>query len=164
MTSIADTSVELPELADMWVRVRRWLEPLAAVAAAGVVVWWRPQIAANFASEAWSLSSFYSAVFDWASVQGALLFGVYAFFLSRSEPFLQAIAESAPFQQLRRYVVRTLYLTLGLTVLSLPILVAPPSITSAAGYLVFSVFAVALTYTFFCFLKVVRVFGKIERR
>lgn len=164
MTSIADTSAGLPALGDAWRLVRRWLEPLAAVAALGAVMWWRPQIAESFARGDWSLDSFYSAVFDWASVQSALLFGVYAFFLSRSEPFLQAIAESAAFLRLRRYVIRTLYLTLGLTVLALPVLVAPPSISSGWGYLVFTGFSVSLTYTFFCFLKVVRVFGKIERR
>jgi hypothetical protein len=148
----------------MWPRIRAWIEPAAAVLAATAVAWWRPEISANFESGGWSLSSFYGAVFDWASVQSALLFGVYAFFLSRSEPFIQAIAGSVAFQQLRRYVIRTLYLTLGLTVAALPVLIAPPAIKGDIGYLVFAAFMVGLTYTFFCFLKVVRVFGKIERR
>lgn len=166
MTSIANTSAELPELRDIWFFLRRHLEVFGAVGTLALVVWKQPAIAANFSGSdpAWNIGAYYSAIFGWASIQGAFLFGVYAFFLSRSEPFIQAIADSAPFLQLRRYVIRTLYLTLVLTVAALPMLVAPLPLTgNGVGYLFFSLFSVATAYTFFCFLKVIRVFGKIER-
>lgn len=166
MTSIATTSLGPPVVLDAYRVVRRNLEKIAACITLVAALWWRPEATRNFASDRWDLGAFYSAVFDWSSIQGAFLFGVYAFFLSRSEPFIRAIEGSPVFQDLRRYIVRTLFLTLGLTVASLPLLVAPPGITGGVwdwGYYLFTAFAVMLAYTFCCFLKIIRVFGKIDR-
>jgi hypothetical protein len=167
MQSTAVTFVRLPRASDLWHAARANLDWLAAVTAGVNLYIWRASIAGAFAAKEWGIGDFYSAVFDWASIQAAFLFGVYAFFLSRSEPFLQAIAPSPAFKLLRRYVVRTLYLSMALSVVSLPLLVASPAMSGTGEDLAFAVFlliSVLLTYTFFCFLKVIRVFGKIERR
>jgi len=126
---------------------------------------WHDLIVEKFQNKSWDIGAYYSAIFDWSSIQAAFLFGVYAFFLSRSEPFLQAIGGTPVFKQLRQYVVRSLYLSLTLSVLTLPVLVSPPEMKSGnlIGFIVFWFLSTLLTYTFFCFLKVVRVFGKIER-
>lgn len=167
MRSIAATSVPLPGWRDLWRVARANLDWLAASAASVTLYIWRDPLSQGFASKRWDLGAYYSALFDWSSVQAAFLFGVYAFFLSRSEPFIQAIAGSSAFRDLRLYVVRTLYLSMSLSVLSLPSLVAPVAIEkggSGVGYAIFLGLSALLTYTFFCFLKVIRVFGKIERR
>jgi hypothetical protein len=132
-----------------------------------MAAYWRLPIVEQFATEAWDLGAFYSAVFDWASIQAAFLFGVYAFFLSRSEPFIQAIAGSQGFKLLRKYVVRTLYLSMALSVIALPMVVSPlvpDEGEIGPAFVILWLNAVLLTYTFLCFLKVIRVFGKIERR
>lgn len=166
MHSIGLTSVNLPgsRKAGLWLRAN--LEVLSGVAVGLAAFLWRQPIAEKFTSKAWDIGAFYSAVFDWSSIQAAFLFGVYAFFLSRSEPFIQAIAGSSAFKMLRRYVVRTLYLSMALTVISLPMVVSPLGVESGntLGFAVLWVIMVLLTYTFLCFLKVIRVFGKIERR
>lgn len=167
MRSTGATSVNLPGWRDLYLTARSNLEWIAAALVAGTLTNWRGLVGARFASNEWSVGDFYSAVFDWSSIQAAFLFGVYAFFLSRSEPFIQAIAGSQPFRQLREYVVRTLYLSMTLTVLSLPFLIAAPPISpdgNGLGYVVFCGLSSLLTFTFFSFLKVIRVFGKIERR
>lgn len=167
MHSTAVTSVQLPRGRDLWLAARANLDWLAASLAGASLYIWRAEIAGPFAAKEWDLAGFYSAAFDWSSIQAAFLFGVYAFFLSRSEPFIQAIAPSPAFKMLRRYVVRTLYLTMALSVVSLPLLVAPPAMDATGngfGFAVFWGLSVLLTYTFFCFIKVIRVFGKIERR
>ena len=166
MHSIGLTSVNLPAWRDarLWLRANaEWLGTLATGAIAAI---WRHDIAAQFAADAWDLGAFYSAIFDWSSIQAAFLFGVYAFFLSRSEPFIQAIAGSEGFRLLRRYVVRTLYLSMTLSVAALPMVVAPIAFSGGneIGFVVLWSLAMLLVYTFLCFLKVIRVFGKIERR
>jgi len=167
MSNTAVISVNLPEWRNLWRPVRNRLEWIASTVAGVLIVWQQQAIAANFNSKDWDLGAFYSAVFDWSSIQGAFIFGVYAFFLSRSEPFIQAISSSRAFKMLRRYVVRTLYLTLILTVISLPMVVSPLAMNGgrlSAGFIVFTFQSTLAVYTFFCFLKVIRVFGKIERR
>lgn len=167
MRSIAATSVPLPGWRDLWRAARANLDWIASATAGATLYIWRNPLSEGFVSKRWDLGDYYSALFDWSSVQAAFLFGVYAFFLSRSEPFIQAIAGSAAFRELRLYVVRTLYLSMSLSVLSLPFLVAPVAIErggNGIGYAIFLGLSALLTYTFFCFLKVVRVFGKIERR
>lgn len=167
MQSIGLISVNLPE----WHKGAKWLranlEWIGAVGVGVAAIVWRNEIVTMFADKTWELGAYLSAVFNWSSLQGALLFGVYAFFLSRSEPFIQAIASSPAFRLLRRYVLRTLYLSMILSAMVLPMLVAPTSMKKGEiglsfGHLWLS--TVLLTYTVLCFLKVVRVFGKIERR
>jgi hypothetical protein len=113
------------------------------------------------------LSSYYAAVFAWASLQGAFLFSVYAFFLSRSEPFVEAISRTHSFRKLRDYILRATWLTLGLSLISLPLLVASPPITEKqTSWLSFGVFAGVtslFSYTFMCFVKVIRVFRVLDK-
>lgn len=166
MTSIAGSSVALPELPDLYRFIRRNLERIATVATLALVVWQREAITTNFASQAWSLSSFYEAAFNWSAIQVGFLFGAYAFFLSRSEPFIQAVAGSEPFMLLRQYVKRTLYLTFVIAGTSVPLLVSPPVMRAGeygVSFGVFTLFSCALAYAVFCMLKVIRVFGKLER-
>lgn len=154
----------LPGWRDLYISARKNLDWLAGAVALFQTIFWRELITQGFASKQWNLDAFYSAAFDWSSIQAAFLFGVYAFFLSSSEPFLKAVASSPFFPDLRKYVARTLYLSMSVTVLSLPMLVAPPDIESTIGYAAFAGLLALIVYTFFCFLRVIRVFRKIERR
>ena len=166
MTSTAASSVALPGWRDAYLWGRANLERLATIAALGLIVWQREAITGNFASNAWSLPNFYAAAFNWSAIQVGFLFGAYAFFLSRSEPFIQAVAGSEPFMQLRHYVKRTLYLTFLIAAASVPLLVSPPAMKAGAyglAFAIFTLFSCALVYSVFCMLKVIRVFGKLER-
>jgi hypothetical protein len=165
MTSIALTSGGSPALRDAYRAVRRHLPAIAAVAAPLSVIAGRDTLAARFAADAWDVAAFYSAIFDWSSIQSAFLFGIYAFVLSRSEPFIKAVDNTEPFEALRSYSRRTLYLTFVLTIISMPLAVASPK--PAASLLSLELWTFAglsslMAYTFCRFLKVVRVFGKIE--
>jgi hypothetical protein len=146
--------------------VRRNLERIATALTLLVVAWQRATITTEFAAAHWSLSNFYGAVFNWSAIQAGFLFGAYAFFLSRTEPFIQAVSESHPFEQLRVYVKRTLYMTMGLAAVTAIILVATPAMTAEQydfAFLLFCAVSCALTYTVFSMFKVIRVFGKLER-
>lgn len=157
-------SVQLPGWRNLYNAARSNLEWIAAIVAVVEIVLWREWITGKFISEAWELGALYAAIFDWSSIQAAFLFGIYAFFLSRTESFLKAVASSPFFPSLRRYVVRTLYLSMLLTVLSLPMLVAPLNVATIAGFAVLTILCGLTVFTFFCFLRVIRVFGKIERK
>jgi hypothetical protein len=166
MISIAITSKGNMGLNAIYFWLRRNMEWLTTLGVGGVIVRNREWIGSQFANEVWKIDAFYSAVFDWSSIQAAFLFSVYAFFLSRSEPFIKAIATTSSFRALRSYVLRTLALAMGLTVLSLPLVVAPMGIKSGSpcdiGFVIFCLTMLALSYTFMCFVKVIRVFGKLE--
>lgn len=166
MISIASTSLESPVPSEVYRWIRRNLEWMVAAAAFVAMGWKVEIISGSFASGAWDLGAFYSAVFNWAAIQGAFLFSVYAFFLSRSEPFIQAIAKTAAFRSLRSYVLRALWLSMALTLIVLPLLVSPPAMSQTTGFtFAFGIFwsvGVLLTYTFMCFVKVIRVFRKLE--
>lgn len=164
MQDTGTISVPLPGWRDLVKAARANLEWFAAALSGATILNWRGPITEGFASKAWDLGAYLSAIFDWSSIQAAFIFGVYAFFLSRSEPFLQAISGTPAFASLRRYVVRTLYLSMTLTVGSLPFLVATPDVKSTFGFVAIWFLTVLLVFTFFSFLKVIRVFGKIDRR
>lgn len=146
---------------------RRNLEWLMPSGVGAILLWKQSTISARFMSGSWDINSFYSAVFDWSSIQAAFLFSVFAYFLSRSEPFIEAVSDTKPFHELRRYVLRSLSLSILLSLASLPLLVSSPTFEanshSDVGYIVFCIIAIFLSYTFMCFLKVVRVFNKLER-
>lgn len=167
MLNTAPISVQPLALSGLGKAARAHAEWFAAAGVA-IALWvYRVPIATEFASDRWSAEAFFGAVFDWSSIQAALLFGVYAFFLSRSEPFLQAIAGTPAFRELRNYLLRTLRLSMALTLCSLPMVIATPTIDRSGGgwgYMLAAGFAVVTTFTFFSFLKVIRVFGKIDRR
>lgn len=165
MNGIAITSVGYPALRERLLWARRNLEWMVAATVFLGIVAFHDSISDKFASRTWDIGAFYSAVFDWSSIQAAFLFSVYAFFLSRSEPFIQAISKTKPFRDLRNYVLRSLMLSMSLTLLSLPLLISSPSTESGGGlgFLVFVALATLLTYTFMCFVKVIRVFRKLER-
>lgn len=167
MVSIAITFDGSPVRREIYRWLRRNLEWLIGLGVATLIFLQRHEIAAQFSSKAWKIEAFYAAVFDWSSIQSAFLFSIYAFFLSRSEPFIQAIAKTQPFRELRSYILRALSFTMVLTLFSLPLLVTPPDIAVAAvndvGFMLFSVTMVALAYTFMCFVKVIRVFRKLEK-
>lgn len=124
-------------------------------------------IAGEFIADRWKLSNFYAAVFDWSSIQGAFLFGIYAFVLSRSEPFIRAIANTRAFAQMRGFVRRTVYFAMGLTVITMPMLVAAPPMTEGGlrdtGYILFAGYALATFYMFVRFGRVLRIFTMLER-
>ena len=144
--------------------MRRNLERIATATTLIIIAWQRTAITSEFAAAHWSLPNFYGAVFNWSAIQAGFLFGAYAFFLSRSEPFIRAVSESHPFEELRVYVKRTLYLTMALAAVTAAFLVDTPSMTSERydfAFLLFTVVACALTYTVFSMFKVIRVFGKL---
>ena len=131
-----------------------------------VTLWEGTTVIDNFHRNLWSISQFYSAIFSWASVQGALLFSVYAFFLSRSEPFIRAVSKTFPFRQMRVYILRTLWLTIILNLISLPLMVAPPVPARAGlldpGFDALLVLVAMFSLAFLRFLKIVRVFRLLE--
>ena len=167
MSSIANTFGEYHMLHKGYLWIRRNLEWLAPMCVASSLVYNHDYIALQFINKIWKIDSFYSAMFDWSSIQSAFLFGIYAFFLSKSEPFLNAISQTKKFKQLRSYIMKSLILTMLLTLISLPLLVYPVEITRETtwdlGFCIFFFILIYFSYAFFSFIKVVRVFAKIEK-
>ena len=132
-----------------------------------LLVRYAADIAPKFAVGEWSLENFYAALFDWSSILSAFMFGIYAFVLSRSEPFMKAASGTRAFEDARDYVRRTVYLALAMTAVCVPMLVAGPSPVDGGwldyGYWIFASYVVGTVYLFSRFLKIVRVFRKLEQ-
>ena len=168
MRSTNSTYASHWEFSDLYAWARRHFPILAVVVVAAALIFWSEVIATAFATERWNLQAFYAALFDWSSIQGAFLFGVYAFVLARSEPFIRAVAKTRAFDQARQYVRVSVYLSLGLTVLCIPMLISPLAMKPeqtlyGAGFVVFFGYALFGTYLLARFLKVLRVFRTLER-
>ena len=165
MTSIGHTFDGSLVLRDARRRLRRHLPAIAAVTAPISVLAERETLSSRFGSEAWDIGAFYSAVFDWSSIQSAFLFGIYAFILARSEPFIKAIDGTEPFEKLRSLCRSTLYMTFLLTLVSMPLAVTQPQPTNSLLSLnlwVLAGLSSLAAFSFFRFFKIVRVFSKIE--
>jgi hypothetical protein len=166
MNSIAPTLQMRPGFSDLYRRLRRHAEALAAGCVFGLVAVNRTIISTAFATKSWHLDGYYSALFNWSAIQTGFIFSAYAFFVSRSEPFLRAIDRTETFAALRRYVVRSLMTSVLLALVTLPSLVATPAISITTNldfpYALLVFVSTLATYSFMCFLKIVRVFMKIE--
>ena len=125
------------------------------------------KIGGLFESEQWEIGSLYAAVFSWSSLQGAFLFGIYAFVLSGSEGFVKAVKNTTTFKRGREFVRTTVYMTLALSAICLPLLVIHPSlpVTSSLtiGYCLFAFIAATSIYIFCRFLTVLKLFRILER-
>lgn len=167
MSSIAFTSSRSAGHSDVYLWLRRNLSLIIATATLVAIGAAHGAIANKFSAGGWKIDAYYSAIFNWAAFQGAFLFSVYAFFLSRSEPFIKAVEATPAFRNLRKYVLRSLWLSMGLTLASLPAVVAAPTISADAGlldpgFIIFWVMSTLLAYTFGNFVKVIRVFRLLE--
>lgn len=152
---------------EMFRFARKYLDAILMTAVGSLLLMFSGAVATEFRAERWDLGAFYSAVFDWSSIQSAFLFGIYAFVLSRAEPFVKAIAGTPAFSAMRAYVRHTVYIALALTAVTMPMLIAAPTMTDGSiydvGYVLFVAYSLATVYVFARFLKVVRVFTKLER-
>ena len=167
MNSIALTSSASPGWGNVYRWLRRYFSLIVATSVCGAIGVYHGAIAVAFSTGGWKIDAYYSAVFNWAAFQGAFLFSVYAFFLSRSEPFIKAVAATRAFKDLRKYVLRSLWLSMVLTLFSLPAVVVSPEIKVGVsvldpGFIVFWILSTMLAYTFGNFVKVVRVFRLLE--
>lgn len=166
MSGIVHIYVLQPVYSEMYRVFRRHLPSMAGAFAFACVIVWRVPISNGLSSEDWDVGALYAAIFDWSSIQSAFLFGIYAFLLGRTEPFLKAIAETPAFERMRAHVRLTMIAALILTLVALPLLVARPIPSSSLcsfSLWAFGLLAFFTAYTSASFIKVVRVFWKIER-
>lgn len=144
-----------------------WFERLAplgmGLVALAVVVVWREAIAARFAPNGWQPSNLYNAVFNWASIQSGFVFGIYGFVASKRDGFVGEIAGGRAFAQLLTYARRAYITGFVLTFVSLPVMVAAPSLadSKSLSYWLVAVWFAAFVWTFCAFLRVAFTFGLI---
>lgn len=144
--------------------LRQVAEPVAALLAFSVIVWFSPWLASKFTSGGWSASGLYTGVFSWASIQTGFLFAIYTFIVPRAEPFVRAVAATKAFAAFKVHMLRTTYLTLAVAIPAFALTVvnpAPPA--TGIGSLAMAAWLALFLYSVLCFLKIIRSFRKLER-
>lgn len=124
---------------------------------------YRFDIALKFEPGGWDAAGLFGAVFNWASIQSGFVFGIYGFIVSKQDGFAGEVARGRSFDRLLAYARRAYLTGFVLTFVSLPIMVAGPSIAdpNATSFLVVAVWFSAFVWTFCAFLRVAFIFGLI---
>lgn len=129
-----------------------------------LVAIFRIDIARQFLPHGWDATSLYSAVFNWASIQSGFVFGIYGFIVTKKEGFVGEFAKTRSFEAFLIYARRAYLTGFALTFVSLPIMVASPSIADAQSpaFWVVCVWFGCFIWTFCAFLRVAFIFGIVS--
>lgn len=149
-----------------WIkRARSHAEEVAVAVVAALLAWRWPYITERFAEQGgWSASGLYAAVFSWTSIQVGFLFAIYTFIVPRAEPFIKAVTGTAAFEAFKKYMLFSIYLTLGAAIGAFVLTVTNPAPGRSLVVGLLLIGWLSLTaYTLFRFLKVIRSFRKLER-
>lgn len=164
MGSVSISEPLMPRfLKPKWVQAH--LEEIGALAGAGVLYWLWPHIIERFAAtNGWSASGLYSAVFGWTSIQVGILFGIYTFVVPRTEPFFRALNRTSAFGEFKDYLLVSCYLTMVCVLGAFLFTVVNPV---PDGRVLLKLLLISwldlIFYTVLRFLKIMRVFQILER-
>lgn len=107
------------------------------------------------------VSSLYSAMFDWSSIQTGFLFGVFGFVSGKSTGFMAEVAKTAAMTDFNRYTRTAILLGFFLTFFSIPLIVADFDFKNGVQwkYWLFVAWVTLAIWSFFSFARVAYVFG-----
>ena len=143
--------------------IERYHPLLIAVISVLALVYLRPNISLLFKEGVWSAEGLYSAIFGWSSIQSGFAFGVYGFVIGRDEGFVKAIKDTVAFERFISYTRRASYAGFFLAIISIPLIVSAPDLSSTKGsvYFLVSAWFGVFVWTFISFLRLAFNFGKI---
>jgi len=107
------------------------------------------------------ISSLYSAMFDWASIQTGFLFGVFGFVSGKSSGFMAEVAKTKAMIDFNRYTRTAILLGFTVTLVSIPLIVTAFHFKAGEPwrYATFVGWAFLTAWSFFSFARVAYVFG-----
>lgn len=138
----------------------RFAPAFLAVVTFLLVLLFQDFIVEKFKPGGWDSTNLYSAVFNWASIQSGFVFGIYGFIATKREGFAGVVAKAPSFDMFLRYARRAYLTGFALTFVSLPIMVADPTI--ADNLWIVAAWFSAFVWTFCAFLRVAFIFGIIS--
>lgn len=108
-----------------------------------------------------NISSLYSAMFDWSSIQTGFLFGVFGYVSGKSSGFLAEVKKTQAMQTFNSYTRTAICLGFLLTFASIPLIVSNFDFSgeSAPYFWIFITWAFLATWSFLSFARVAYVFG-----
>lgn len=124
-----------------------------------------PSIIAKFVAEdGWEISNLYSAVFNWSAIQTGFAFGVYGFVAGKSDGFVEAVRDTLAMRRFMGYVKRANIGGFLLTIFSLPLTIANPSVSSADStwFFILLIWFGLFVWTFLAFLRIAYNFGHLS--
>lgn len=140
--------------------------PIAiSVAGIAAIYFFSSAISAKFTVPGgWQVSSLYGAIFNWSAIQTGFSFGVYGFVVGKNDGFIQEIRDMLAMRRFLGYVKRANIGGFGLTIVSLPLTIANPSISDPKSLLFYVVVAWfgLFVWTFLAFLRVAYGFGHLS--
>lgn len=124
----------------------------------------RNTIVAQFVAERWTTENLYSAVFNWSAIQTGFAFGVYGFVVGKSDGFIEALRDTFAMRRFLRYVATANFGGFLLTIVSIPLTIANPSLVTGgdATFWVVTLWFGLFVWTFFAFLRIAFNFGRLS--
>lgn len=141
----------------------KWLPSATALICAVYCIQYKKQITWLFIPGKWDPSNLYSAIFNWSSIQSGFIFAVYGFVVTKRDGFVGKILSGLSFDRFLSFAKRSCFGGFALTIASLPLLVANPSITyvNEPIYTIQVLWFSLFVWAFFSFLRVAFTFGVI---
>ena len=120
-------------------------------------------IAEKFATNQWSVTGLYSAIFDWAAIQTGFSFGVYGFVLGKGSGFVNEMRGTVAMARFISYIKRANFAGFALTILSIPLIISELSIGHpySFNFIVVALWFSLFFWAFFSFLRIAYGFGKM---
>lgn len=111
-----------------------------------------------------ALSSLFQGMLGWASIEAGFLFAAYTFIAAGSSTFIVSIQSTRAFIDFKDYIIFTLYLSFAVSGVALYFSIAPPNLgIDGYGRYIIVFFIAASAWIVLRFLKIVRVFRKIDK-
>ena len=132
-----------------------------AAAMACALVYFSDAMQVMAAGKQIDVSSLYSAMFDWSSIQTGFLFGVFGFVSGKSTGFIAEVSETAAMRTFNKYTRTAILLGFLLTFVSIPLTVTSFDYSGKPTYYyyIFVAWAFLAIWSFFSFARVAYVFG-----
>ena len=129
------------------------------------LIHFRTDLTAQYIQLGWKLENLYSAVFGWASIQTGFLFGVYGFVVGNTDGFISEVRGTRAMSRFVGYTLRATLIGFILTLATMPLIVADPSLTQESGlvYYLIAAWLAIFVWAFMAFLRVAYIFGLIVR-
>lgn len=142
----------------------RYFPLILAAACVIALLYWRDAVLALLVSRGASLSTLFSAVFDWAAIQTGFLFSVYGFLVGKTDGFVAAVKKTEAMARFNRQLGRAMITGFVLTAISMGLIVVAP-MPAAFGfvYLFVAAWLGLFVWAFIAFLRVAYLFGVIVK-
>lgn len=145
--------------------VERFGPLIFAFATAGIIYYFRIELAVLSQENYIDIKSIYSSIFGWSSIQTGFIFAIFGYIGGKSDGFLGEVKHTPAMRLFMGYMRTAILLGFILTFTSIPLMVVQFGIGDGNGWRapLFAGWSALSVWAFFAFLRVAYIFGLLLR-